>query len=101
MEDQKLRTKMVNKKSCENCISFLAYQLTHCKSDMYPCKNYNRWSRNPRLWLSILPTEPGWYWLRKDFRTEPMTIHISDVKHLKLTTKIIGEWQGPIRPEEK
>jgi hypothetical protein len=89
----------MDKKSCQNCMVF-------------PCTKYlkqgicTKWQRNPRGWLSILPTEPGWYWLKetggklqvveiyRDIVYRSGTECFEDLKYIQ------GQWQGPITPEE-
>jgi hypothetical protein len=68
------------------------------------------WSRNPRLWLSILPEETGWYWYKSLERKKDMTVCLrlreSELGLLfcdgRLPQQIDqwpGIWQGPIKPE--
>jgi hypothetical protein len=67
------------------------------------------------MWLSILPTEPGWYWLRKLYvRDSEIVLYVCQDSQggnfIALgwgtdydktpTDKIEGQWQGPITPKE-
>ncbi len=93
--------KIMDKKWCENCRT------------KFMCANkfgdkYCRWQRNPRLWLSILPEEPGWYWYRKEkVKTEVIELRFVEDDHRLVADDCInrhielwgGEFQGPIRPE--
>jgi hypothetical protein len=103
----------MNKKSCLNCVSYPEYQITRCKYDNWPCKNHNRWQRNPRKWLSILPEEPGWYWWRRKQGNKGtvVQVYINPFNNTELffgnktkTASLVkqypkSEWQGPITPE--
>lgn len=90
---------MSDKKSCENC-----GRTKHFCESAGLC---DQWLRNPHMWLSMPPTQPGWYWFKNEL-TEPVCIKL----FLNPTTgKILddfndadiskwdGEWQGPITPE--
>jgi hypothetical protein len=84
-----------DKKSCENC----GRQMPNCP---IKTKNLTCWLRNPRKWLSILPTEPGWYWFKKQNEIGLMNISkltlnewIENSAHAKTF-----QWQGPITPNE-
>lgn len=87
---------MSDKRCCGNCG-------TGCDSLLQqPCK---KWTRNPRKWLDILPTEPGVYFYRKcqHDKWKVGAIEISDRglvwRANKVTVKYNGQWQGPINPE--
>ena len=95
---------MTDKKLCENC------DAVKCKGDAkLSSKNEYcaQWQRNQRKWLSIMPEEPGWYWLKE--KVAPMQIvevimvhrHVyrSGTECFSTLNEIHGEWQGPIRPE--
>lgn len=98
--------KQMEKKSCASCKRNLSERV--CAScDM---RTHSQWQRDPHKWLSILPEEPGWYWLKEDDR-ETHEIQIVEVviKHHHVyrcgtecydqLKEVHGEWQGPIRPE--
>ena len=93
---------MNDKKSCENC-----GRTKHFCESKGLC---SQWLRNPAMWLSILPTEPGIYWWRKDADHKS---HLT-IRHLFMSDKLRehclvlpsmsikergGQWQGPIKPE--
>jgi hypothetical protein len=88
---------MPDKKTCENCGM-------QTKEWCIPLKVCDKWTRNPRLWLSILPEEPGWYWYREDSKHVPTIAEVERGSSGVLTVgwdilQPIGQWQGPIRPE--
>ncbi len=92
-------SKIMDKKGCENC------------KTKFMCANkfgdkYCHWLRNPRRWLSILPTEPGIYFYRKCTcsKWEAACLIINESGQLlwesnRKSVKGTYEWQGPIRPE--
>jgi hypothetical protein len=92
---------MTDKKSCWNCIGSKSFYSIVCYDGKRIDKNgiCPRWQRNPDLWLDIMPTDLGWYWWRPDARSEAITTHIINIGHYKATTKMSGQWQGPIKPE--
>jgi len=90
---------MTDKKSCESCVD----KNRLCKTGGLNCKG---WLRNPCLWLSILPTEPGIYFYRKckcsKWEAACLIINESGQLLWKSNKKPVEgtyEWQGPIRPE--
>ena len=100
----------MDKKMCENCthlgkIGCLGYVAPE------PCVH---WFRNPSLWLSIWPSEPGWYFQRRKNEPKYYTVRgiveseedgalveiVGDHDDEITVVKIGGEWQGPIKPSE-
>jgi hypothetical protein len=81
---------MTDKKSCKSC------GIGNCAG----CTNFSKWTRNPRLWLSILPEEPGWYWVRRigEKWCNARYIRYSEIAQLTEPNNE-DEFQGPIRPE--
>ena len=77
---------MTDKKSCKSC------GIGNCAG----CTNFSKWTRNPRQWLLILPTEPGWYWWRDNLNASSQIICIALLELGKLKH---GQYQGPIKPE--
>jgi hypothetical protein len=95
---------MKDKKSCGNCAYFDDICLIQGK-----CKNLDHWFRNPRLWLSILPTEPGIYWWRdnnKEYLCTRMIFMSDKLREHCLVNPALsleergGQWQGPLTPNE-
>ena len=94
---------MNDKKSCENC----GRSMRNCPIKM---RDLQCWVRNRELWLSILPTEPGWYWWRNDEKDEPVIgdlgfngfgVFIGEFKNgiTEIVADYKGQWQGPITPK--
>lgn len=93
----------MDKKSCENCGRTKYF----CESKGL-CEH---WLRNPDLWLDILPTEPGWYWLDSNRpligKTIIAKVHAGEFGllatfedyHTMPITDIDGQFQGPITPK--
>ena len=93
-----------DKKSCDTCKGGI------CPDTVNGRENYcDTWKRDPLRWLSILPTEPGWYWWR--WKTNGTIVGIiNDPLSGKLVTsgergieidniRLNGQWQGPIKPD--
>ena len=94
---------MNDKKSCANC----GWTKHLCEAKGLR----DQWLRNPRMWLSILPTEPGWYLWKipeSKYDSHPVVLYVRDYAgRLAIQNCTIsgsqyekGEWQGPIKPEE-
>ncbi len=101
---------MSDKKSCENCKDKDAV----CSGIRVGCP---LWQRNQSMWLSILPTEPGWYFyshnLKKIGQKEIWSFEIlqaeAEYDDLRFWDVAMGEytkvksmrgmWQGPITPK--
>ncbi len=103
------------KKSCENCLrkddknSLSVIISGFCQYWMSPFREFDiceKWQRNPSLWLSILPTEPGWYFERKTGIKDRIIEVVKDahgniceILHDGWKGKLQGnQWQGPITP---
>lgn len=103
-----------DKKTCENCgnKNKIAACHTYRRDSVYPGCEY--WTRNPRKWLDILPTEPGWYWFKNNLRAkkyevififqenrnERLICQDLEGNTFILGVNIGGCFQGPITPEE-
>jgi hypothetical protein len=89
---------MTDKKSCQNCKRGI------CPNgiDQFPECCFS-WKRDPRLWLSIPPTEPGWYWYKRYGEIGIMEVKKYDIDIWKNDSSWSGLflWQGPISPEEE
>jgi hypothetical protein len=90
---------MTDKKSCKNCF----HKKDTCAFDSSGETGCKSWQRNPRLRLSILPEEIGYYWYGKPGEKPDM---------LYVSQSMLNKWndgddelakgfsyQGPIRPE--
>jgi hypothetical protein len=110
------------KRSCENCKHYYfveALCMRKTKRVHKPATSIcHNWSRRPSRWLSILPTEPGWYWWRsihwsvfaskergkeltaRSVRPIFVTKSFAESSYMKRTWMYGGQWQGPITPEE-
>jgi len=96
-----------DKKECVNC-----RDKTTCGQGIRDVRGYgcSQWSRSPRLWLDILPTEPGWYWFRGGpYTNDPQASRVRYIGPLLCVApndlwhpieKMVGQWQGPITPKE-
>lgn len=93
---------MNDKKSCENCKDVNAGFLCHDRASNPHLTGWRRanvcdyWQRDPHLWFSIPPSEPGWYWLKLDSgRAIVKWIDKLNIGHIAS-----GQiWQGPITPK--
>jgi hypothetical protein len=99
---------MTDKKSCDACNG-----LQKCFGGYLPGNqtikekiNCPKWKRNPRAWLSILPTEPGLYFYSKNLKKGWSVGEIMLDEHGDMVwvannrrVKFNGQWQGPISPE--
>ena len=90
---------MPDKKTCENCGM-------QTKEWCIPLKVCDKWTRNPRLWLAILPEEPGVYFYSKNLKKGWSVGEIMLNEHGDMVwvvnnrkVKFNGQWQGPIKPE--
>lgn len=97
---------MNHKKSCGNCW----HGRDGVRPSQVPCPRVKcdvcaKWLRNPAMWLSILPTEPGVYWHR-DKNKKTKLIAVDKMNDVYVTgsecscdiNELEGEWQGPITP---
>ena len=91
---------MNDKKSCENCVScrnMLCYAVIENTAALPTPPLCRHWLRDPSKWLSILPTESGWYWLK----LEGGKAIVKWIDKLNIGHIAGGnEWQGPITPKE-
>ena len=58
------------------------------------------WNALPRRpqWTTEPPTEPGWYWQRRDKEDTPLPVRVEDISDLPAN----AQWAGPIpEPQEK
>ena len=91
---------MTDNKSCESC-----GRTKHLCESKGVCE---QWLRNPRKWLSILPTEPETYWYRlknrpSDYGLMEVSLEIIkgwDKDDAKRIHAEHFQWQGPIKPED-
>jgi len=95
---------MNDKKSCENCGDKICAR--HVMRKNHVCDD---WQRDSEMWLSIMPTEPGWYWWRGGTKSDPLVVRIYYFSDGTMSTNGAGinyykmagnEWQGPITPKE-
>lgn len=108
MENLKSRGKMTDKKSCFNCVKHNSNSICKYVVSCYAKNKY--WLRNPHLWLSIPPEEPGWYWWRKNEQSESEIIELFFNmlgifvakfmnEKIEIVSNLKGQFQGPIRPK--
>jgi hypothetical protein len=97
-----------NERCCGNCA-----RKTKCRGNANAVDDNccSRWQRDPRFWLTILPTEVGHYWWKKHKRDEAVIIevyvrnadgklYVSMLSGFGVQLSMVGGlWQGPIRPE--
>ena len=104
---------MKDKMECENCAIGRA-DLLGCKIKS-KCHNFAKWERPTYLWLDILPTEPGWYWLREQVPngTDIWSFNVVKVENnngklsiwcemngWETVKSIAGQFQGPLTPND-
>ena len=88
---------MNDKKGCKNCGRLFLCEIreNHRKGI---CRN---WRRDPNVWTSVPPTEPGWYWCRGT-KDAASLFHIGawEIAAWKnLKQKLLLQFQGPVTPK--
>lgn len=96
----------MNDEICENCkyaIRGLCYLDAEFPTKWTRLHTCEKWMRHPNLWLSIPPTEPGyWFWRKigsKNYGLESLDENDLQDKAFAIQGKM--EWQGPLKPNQQ